>query len=214
MTYQVYAAPPPIEGSVKRQEERLKENYPGVWGMDPIEDYVKLRQRIDKEAERLIAMHGRSITCSPGCDGCCVNLTVFPVEFFSIKQEMERAGLGAEELPFDEGGACGFLRDSLCRIYRFRPIICRTHGLPILFIDNSSDEPRWEVSSCERNFADGDETEFSDDMLLDIEEINAELNRINHDFIASLPAGQYESHTRIPLKDLCLMKTKRPAKGT
>jgi Fe-S-cluster containining protein len=182
--------------------------------MGPVEEYLNLRQRIDREAERLVALHGMSITCSPSCDGCCVNLTVFPVEFFSIEQEMRRAGLSEEDLHFDESAICGFLRDRLCRIYPFRPIICRTHGLPILFIDDSSDESRWEVSFCERNFRDRDQIEFTNDMLLDIENINAELNRINRDFIASLPEGQYESHTRIPLKELCSAKTKSAAKDT
>jgi uncharacterized protein len=176
--------------------------------MDPIEDYLKLRQRIDRETERLVSIHGGDITCGPGCDGCCVNLTVFPVEFFAIEQEMKRAGLCAAELPFDESAPCGLLHDGLCRIYQFRPIICRTHGLPILFIDNSSNEPQWEVSFCERNFRNCDQVEFADDTLLDIEEINAELNRINHNFISPLPEKKYESHTRIPLKELCSIRTK------
>jgi uncharacterized protein len=182
--------------------------------MNPVEDYLDLRQRVDREAEHLVSMHGRSITCGPGCEGCCVNLSVFPVEFFSMEREMKRSGLHAEELSFDESALCGFLRDRLCCIYPFRPIICRTHGLPILFLDDSSGEPRWEVSYCELNFANGDRTEFTDDMFLDIEEINAELNRINRNFIASLPEGQYESYTRISLKELCSTRTKRPVKST
>lgn len=182
--------------------------------MDPIEAYFNLRLRIDREAERLVAMHGRNIACGPGCDRCCVNLTIFPVEFFAIEREIKRAGLQAEKLPFDESAECGFLHDGLCRIYLFRPIICRTHGLPIIFIDDSSDESRWEVSYCELNFTASDKIEFSDDMLFDIEEINAELNHINHDFVASLPTGQYQNYTRIPLKELCSTETKRSVSGT
>jgi hypothetical protein len=86
--------------------------------------------------------------------------------------------------------------------------------LPILFIDDSSHEPRWEVSFCELNFTDSDEIEFSDDILLDIENINVELNRINHDFIASLAENKYQSHARIPLKELCSTKTKRSVEDT
>ncbi len=180
---------------------------------DPIKDYLNLRQRIDMEAKRLVALHGRNITCGPGCDGCCVNLTVFPVEFFSMEHEINRVGLYPEEILFDETAACGFLHDRLCRIYPFRPIICRTHGLPILFVDDPSDEPRWEVSFCKLNFIGSDQIGLTDDMLLDIEEINAELNLINRDFIASLPEEKYQSHTRIPLRELYLTKTKRLVRG-
>ncbi|HVN97900.1 MAG TPA: YkgJ family cysteine cluster protein [Syntrophorhabdaceae bacterium] len=173
---------------------------------DPLKDYMNLRQWVDGEANRLVTMHGGNITCHRGCDGCCVNLTVFPVEFFAIMSEMKRAGVHAEKISFDEIAPCGFLHERICRIYPYRPIICRTHGLPILFIDDSSDEPRWDVSYCELNFSASDETEFTGDMLLDVERINAELNRINRDFIVSVPDKKYQSHTRIPLRELCSAK--------
>jgi uncharacterized protein len=189
-------------------------NYEETAKMNPTEDYLNLRWRVDREVKRLTAMHGRSITCGPRCDGCCVNLTVFPVEFFSIEREMRCAGLHPEEVFFDESALCGFLHDRLCRIYQFRPIICRTHGLPILFIDDLSDGPKWEVSFCEQNFRNCDQIEFTDDMLLDIEKINAELNRMNHSFIASLTEKKYQTHSRIPLKELCSTKIKRSVKGT
>lgn len=131
-----------------------------------------------------------------------MNLTVFPVEFFAIQREMEQAGFDPKILTFVESSPCGFLHDGLCCIYPFRPIICRTHDLPILFINETSSGPVWDVSFCELNFAKQAHIEFTDDMLLDIEEINAELNRINHDFISSLPQRRYHGQSRIPLKRL------------
>ncbi len=169
----------------------------------PIEDYFDLRSRIDEMSSELHTRYGSDIVCKAGCTGCCINLTVFPVEFFAIVAELEKAGYGARDVVFDNGAPCGFLDHGRCRIYPFRPVICRTHGLPILFLDDQGEEPTWEVSFCSRNFTGKNEIEFSEDGLLDIESINGELNRINGAFIASLPERGYGWDTRIPLKDLC-----------
>lgn len=176
--------------------------------MNPIERYFKLLHRIDAESSRLTALHGKSLVCRPGCASCCRNLSLFPVEFHAIRQAMIQAGIDPETVPFDASASCGFLNEGLCRIYPFRPVICRTHGLPILFLDDSSGEYTWEVSFCELNFAGQKNIEFTDDMLLDIEEINTELSRINRDFILS--NGQEKDHPllRIPLKALCFQNAK------
>jgi len=172
--------------------------------MDPTKRYFDLIRRIDAEARRLTDLHGEALACRPGCTGCCVNLTVFPVEFFAILQAMTRAAAVLDAGAFDPSAACGFLRDGLCRIYPFRPIICRTHGLPILFLDDTSGEYAWEVSFCRLNFTGRDAIEFTQDTLLDIEDINTELSCINRDFLAR---GEEKGEThpaRIPLRALCI----------
>jgi uncharacterized protein len=166
------------------------------------EEYRKLRSRIDVEIKRLEELHGSDITCHPGCATCCINLTVFPVEFFTILEDLKKTDLKREDFIFDDSTACGFLHEELCRIYPFRPIICRTHGLPILFLDESQEIPAWKVSFCELNFPNKTGIEFSVDTLLDIEQINAELNSINASFIASLTGDVYSANERIPLKKL------------
>ena len=171
--------------------------------MDPIEGYRNLRLRIDEEIRRLEELHSTDITCHPGCASCCVNLTVFPIEFFAILEDLKKTHMIQTDLLFDESALCGFLHEGLCQIYQFRPIICRTHGLPILFLNDSQEEPAWEVSFCELNFQNKTGIEFTDDTLLDIETINTELNRINDQFISSLPEKRFSAHQRIQLKELC-----------
>jgi Fe-S-cluster containining protein len=171
--------------------------------MDPIQRYFDLIRRIDGEAKRLTALHGKAITCHPGCTGCCVNLTVFPVEFHAIRLAMAQAGMAPRTVAFDTAAACGFLQDGLCRIYPFRPVICRTHGLPILYLDDASGEYIWEVSFCERNFTGLEQIEFTDDTILNIEEINKELSRINLDFVDRSNRSDETFPHRIPLATLC-----------
>lgn len=172
--------------------------------MNPIERYFKLLHRIDTESNRLTTLHGKALVCRPGCAACCRNLSVFPVEFHAIRQAMARAGVNPDIVAFDASAPCGFLKEGQCGIYPFRPIICRTHGLPILFLDDSSGEYTWEVSFCELNFAGQENIEFTDNMLLDIEETNTNLSRINHDFIISNGKGKEDPLLRIPLKVLCI----------
>lgn len=175
--------------------------------MDPTKRYLDLVSRVDVQSTSLKELHGRDITCRPGCTSCCRNLSVFPVEFHAIKQAMTRAGMGTGTLTFDPSARCGFLHGGLCRIYRFRPIICRTHGLPILFLDEASGEFTWEVSFCELNFEGHERIEFTDDTLLNIEEINEELSRTNHDFIVSKGRRHQMNPVRIALKNLCDQST-------
>lgn len=170
--------------------------------MDPIQRYFDLIRRIDEDAERLTVLHCGAIACRPGCTACCVNLTVFPVEFHAIRQALIRAGTELVADTFDPSATCGFLHDGLCRIYPFRPIICRTHGLPIVYLDDTSGEYAWEVSFCELSFADRDNLEFTEDSLLNIENINSELSRINQDFMALKGIGDGKYPARIALKDL------------
>jgi len=172
--------------------------------MDLIEEYRSLRSRIDEEIRKLEGLHGPDITCHQGCAACCVNLTVFPVEFFAILEDLKKTHVLKKDFLFDESAPCGFLNEEvLCRIYPFRPIICRTHGLPILFLNDSQEEPAWEVSFCELNFRNRTGVEFTEDTLLDIEIINAELKDINDQFISSLSGNEYHSRQRIQLKELC-----------
>jgi len=171
--------------------------------MVPIQRYFDLIHRIDRETERLIAFHGEAIACRPGCTACCVDLTVFPVEFHAIRLAMARAGVEIGAEAFDKTASCGFLDKGLCRIYPFRPIICRTHGLPILYLDDTSGEYTWEVSFCELNFAGGEGLEFENDSLLNIEDINETLGRINMEFLAQMTDGRETPPLRVPLKNLC-----------
>jgi uncharacterized protein len=171
---------------------------------DSIEEYRSLRSRIDEKIKRLEECHGSDITCHSSCTACCINITVFPVEFFAILEDLKKTHTIQRASFFNESAPCGFLNEEgLCLIYPFRPIICRTHGLPILFLDDSQGEPSWEVSFCELNFRNKTSIEFTDDTLLDIEKINTELNRINDQCVSSLSGNEYYTLQRIQLKELC-----------
>ena len=167
-----------------------------------IEQYRGLRENIDRLAGDIQKAHGENIVCRKGCCGCCVNLTVFPVEFYAILDDLKKAGV--EGIEFDESASCGFLKDGACQIYAYRPMICRTHGLPIVFYNEEVEPAEFSVSFCDMNFADADfdEIEFTPDNSLSIDELNEELAGINIDYIRENSESGWEMNSRIELKKL------------
>ncbi len=167
---------------------------------NPIEQYRQLRIQVDQKATVLESGHSDHMACQKGCCGCCLNLSVWPVEFYSILDEMKRCGW--KKPAFDEAAGCGFLKDGLCAIYPFRPVICRTHGLPLVYWHDETDPPGWGVMFCEKNFTESDDLAFGPDNTLNMDEINEKLARLNIAFIEAHPELNLMPETRIELRKL------------
>jgi uncharacterized protein len=167
--------------------------------MTATDRYRDLRSRVDHLADHLTQLHGPRLVCRPGCAGCCVDLTVFPVEYAAILEDLQAAG--AKALQLNPAAACAFLQNNLCQIYKYRPIICRTHGLPIAFTNSDLAEPEISVSFCPLNFAsiDLDEYQFGPDNTLDLDAVNTELVWINAEFD---PSQEAAPPRRVPLTRL------------
>jgi len=124
----------------------------------------ELHAKIDAFFARVEARHGDDLQCRTGCsDCCCVRLTVTGVEAAAIRAEVagwpaaQRRALAAAG-PADR---CAALDDrGRCRIYAARPIVCRSHGVPIRMRRGAL--PVVEV--CPRNFT---RTEPAADCVLD-----------------------------------------------
>lgn len=119
-------------------------------GEKALVDLAELHREVDREAVSLAARHSGRLRCGPGCAGCCLDgLTVLPVE-------AERIRRGAPEVlrerPFPVGG-CAFLGPSgRCRVYPFRPYVCRTQGLPLRwFEEDDREEVRERRDVCPLN---------------------------------------------------------------
>lgn len=119
---------------------------------------VQLRSRVDAHFEAAVARSPEAFTCRSGCDSCChQRFSVFEVEATPIRQalvELEtrdpalRAQVRAQghdaDLPH-----CALLIDGRCSVYDQRPLICRSHGLPIAV---AGDGPALEIDHCPLNF--------------------------------------------------------------
>jgi hypothetical protein len=159
------------------------------------EKYLELREEADAECRRLELMHSALMVCKKGCTSCCMDFSIFPVEFFTIA-----GSLKGKKIPFNRAateGECPMLVGGLCIIYESRPFICRSHGLPLL----SMGEEGWELSHCELNFTK-DAPRFDDTNTFIHDRFNSRLFMLNREFIKTLKDVQYSEFDLIPLSKL------------
>ena len=110
--------------------------------------------KIDDAVGAARARAGDAVTCHRGCARCCVaGLSVLPVEAALIE------GSGLRSPAHVTDGMCAFLDErGGCTIYPVRPVLCRTHGLPL---KTTHDSPRAaglrvfgdDVEVCRENYA-------------------------------------------------------------
>lgn len=156
---------------------------------------------MDHLAAKVGGVHSERMVCRKGCCECCMNLSVWPVEFFSIVEEMRAAGWPKPKLNADK--ECCFLDEQGgCQIYPFRPLICRTHGLPLVYWHEETTPPGYGVMFCRKNFQQTDDLDFGPDNTLNMDVINEKLARINLAFLDERDDLNLTPTTRIEQRKL------------
>ncbi|HKI88572.1 MAG TPA: YkgJ family cysteine cluster protein [Draconibacterium sp.] len=166
-----------------------------------IDECFRLRKDIDIRAEILKKEHQNHLSCKSGCDLCCMDYNIFPVEFYSILDELQNRKFNPKPLrkKEEESSSCVFLNNHKCTIYQSRPVICRTQGLPLLY---TNDDDEWELSTCELNFINFDFGRFSEKNTFAQDKYNSKLFVLNRKFIANFPDNKYDEKELIPLRKL------------
>jgi Fe-S-cluster containining protein len=161
--------------------------------------YKMLLDEIQKHTAILEEMHHEHIKCRNGCDLCCIDFSLFPVEFYFILNELKKGNFKPESVVNTENEICIFLKNRSCTIYQQRPIMCRTHGLPLLY---ANDDGEWELSACELNFTEFDFEDFTMENTLPQDKYNSKLFLLNREFIAQFADTKYSETDLIPLKEI------------
>ena len=163
-----------------------------------LEQYYQLRTILDKKIDALFQTHQKNVACNKGCDLCCMDYKIFPIEFFAIKKELDKA-LIEQNNSSKNPDACIFLKKHECTIYLYRPFICRTHGLPLVFVN---EEDEWQLSTCELNFKDFDFGKFTLDNTFEQDKLNSQLYQLNKKFIEALADKKYAETDLISIRNL------------
>jgi len=143
---------------------------------------------------RVEARFGPAWQCRAGCGTCCRLETVCGLEAAILLA----GGAGKLGLSEKEGEECCLLRDDLCRFYAQRPLICRTHGLPLV----SGELTGGEVDCCPLNLpALSELVELETDLVLDLDRITESLLRLNLALFMILGRPELAS-MRFSLRDL------------
>lgn len=162
-------------------------------------EYNAVINEIDQQSKHLTSIHSKHLQCKKGCDLCCMDYRIFPVEFYTILNRIkkDKAFLKPEEK--EDKNSCIFLKNHACTIYENRPVICRTHGLPLLSIN---DDDEWELSNCELNFTEFDFNEFDAENTFPMDRFNSKLFILNKKFVSESGDKKYNEFDLIPLKTL------------
>lgn len=121
---------------------------------------VTLRRRVDDHFDAAVARTPADFACREGCSACChQRISVFAIEADAIRDALAELAVRAPEIrarvraQADDPDAqhhCALLIDGRCSIYPARPLICRSHGLPVVADDRTPDQ----VDACPLNFRD------------------------------------------------------------
>ncbi|MCS7078560.1 MAG: YkgJ family cysteine cluster protein [Chloracidobacterium sp.] len=174
--------------------------------------YDQLIADIERFAAVLRARFPTAITCRLGCTGCCQqHLTVSPIEAERLREavaaldaptkarlrrqaqatQQREAALFRDAPPRpttfppepEQSVPCPALLDGACAVYAARPVLCRTHGFPLLYL-NDDDENGF-VEVCPLNFADEkDEAAITHRDVFDMTLVNMRLAAANLAFDA------------------------------
>lgn len=177
--------------------------------------YHQLIRFCDHFFHQVQVEYSSEIKCSPGCYTCCQLQTVCALEAVYLytglivlgRKELNSSGVNkitepiepADRIDLIETGGgegedryCPFLAQNICTVYEYRPIICRTHGLALLYnsinedrqVDddiNNDDINKGErfISHCHLNFKENKADLMPLQHILDMETINLNLMRLN-----------------------------------
>lgn len=167
--------------------------------------YRELAVRVDAFFSKVEARHADRMQCATGCFDCCQSgLTVTQVEAARIaehlghltqEQRLKVASRGGR--PEEEG--CAALDEAgRCMIYEARPLVCRSHGVPVKATLEKGHLPV--VSSCPKNFGGGlDFVGIEADAVLDQATLSTILAALEAAYAAEVGAKRGE---RTAIRDL------------
>jgi Fe-S-cluster containining protein len=162
-----------------------------------ITQYQKLCQYCDALFAATRAAFRLHIRCSRGCATCCSLETVAPLEAYVMTSYLPSLPPHTISVLADKADQsthqCMFLYNNECTLYPVRPIICRTHGLPIIYPDRQG------IDTCLLNFSGFDLTSIDRRFLLDAETITMNLMRLNLAFCIITQKTE-SAGDRIPLQ--------------
>jgi len=171
--------------------------------------YRALRDQVDQLCARIVAEFAGQIRCRAGCDSCCLLQGVLPVEAASLALAWRNlpaasaARLRRQLQDAAAGERCPLLNGDHCSLYASRPIICRTHGLPLLIEEAAG----MRVDRCPLNFT-GLAT-LPGAAVIHLERLNSALVAANRHYLATC-FPHAEPAERIPLRQLITFPAANP----
>lgn len=154
---------------------------------EALAQYRALLEKVDRLSSQIQGRHPGEFSCRLGCHSCCKpGLTVNPLEAENIRQaigpQLAEKLRALEAADAYQGLRCSFLEaEGGCGIYPVRPLVCRSHGLPLQFKDLGEAEGEEAIfrDVCYLNFRHQDISRLSDQDVLNLDTLNTILALLN-----------------------------------
>ncbi len=172
------------------------------------DNYTQLLTKVDEMFAGVSRRHQGQFSCRSGCHGCCqAGLTFTNVEASSIREWLAAnpdvaAKISDAAQMFGDNDFCAMLdREGRCSIYEVRPMICRSHGMPVSWEADdalqSGDLQGVESRDvCPLNFDGVDLSALPKTDVLSLDKLNIVLSLINRKF------DEEKSGTRFSVEEL------------
>ena len=107
--------------------------------------YEKFLNNLDQKLNYYFDLQKEYIYCQKGCSLCCKNGD-YPLSQLELEYLMQgyitldnslKIIIQNNIKSMKKGSVCPFLVNNECSIYKYRPIICRVHGLAYLYKNNT-----------------------------------------------------------------------------
>ncbi|HAO20996.1 MAG TPA: YkgJ family cysteine cluster protein [Desulfobacteraceae bacterium] len=150
-----------------------------------LNNYQHLLAKTDERCREILKNYAGHIRCKKGCAVCCRHISVFPIEAAAMRLAVKALPEAAAEhirkkvRTASPEGECPLLEDGACLLYDSRPVICRTHGFPIFFIQDGTQR----IDVCPLNFEGV--SSLPGQSAIDLEPLNQMLSMINRMFISN-----------------------------
>jgi Fe-S-cluster containining protein len=169
-------------------------------------NYRDFVDKVNVLCRKIEAEYYEQMACRKGCDGCCLHFSLFWVEAVNLAAALEElpesrvAQIREQARTASPDGPCPLLENGACILYGVRPIICRTHGFPIL--TREGDKPA--IDFCPRNFRGVDS--LPGDAVIDLDRLNTLLAAINAHFVSEFFQGKTPARERLTIAEALLLE--------
>lgn len=173
-------------------------------------NYQALLAKVDAKVMLTMAQHPKQFACTKGCHSCCLpGLTVNAVEaeaLASYVASSPQLAAAVTQLVADHphaGQRCALLTaEGSCAVYPARPIVCRSHGLPLTVATPAGEE----LDVCPLNFVGQDLAALPPGDFINLETLNTLLSLIARQFTGETGG----TPARVPLAMAALAQVKVP----